>query len=91
MLRIFLIKLALFLLPFLVYGLLVHVPRRLFPGKPDPGQTFSRAVLAWLSACGLLLVAAGLFAFALIEGEAVGKKYAPPRFERGAVIPGQFK
>lgn len=91
MLRTILIQLAWFLLPFIVYGLYVHGLQRLFPKKTAPRPTNSRSVFVWLSACGLFLVAVSLFVFALIEGEPVGKEYAPPRFEQGIVVPGQFQ
>ena len=90
MLRSFLIQLAWFLLPFLVYGLYVHGGRFLFPDR-RPKPMFSARTLGMLVACGLLLVAGSLFAFALLEGEPTNKAYAPPRYEQGVVVPGQFQ
>lgn len=89
MLRIFLVQLAWFLLPFVVYGLYVHGFRRLFPARYE-GRAGS-GVWLWLTACGLLLVAISLFTFALVEGEEAGKVYSPPRFEQGGIVPGQFE
>ncbi|MCY4035557.1 MAG: DUF6111 family protein [Hyphomicrobiales bacterium] len=89
MLRIFLIQLGWFLLPFAAYGLYIHAIRRLFPARRK-GKIGSKA-LVWLTASGLLLVAMSLFTFALVEGEETGKVYSPPRFERGGIVPGQFE
>ena len=91
MLRAFFIHLAWFLLPFLVYALYRIALARLFPHAEPAKKRPSRGVLAWLAVVGLLLVAASLFALALLEGEPVGKDYAPPRFEQGRVVPGQFE
>ena len=90
MLRSFLIQLAWFLLPFAVYGLYVHGGRLLFPRR-RARAVFSARTVAALAACGLLLAAGSLFALALLEGEPTGKRYAPPRYEQGAIVPGQFE
>ena len=90
MLRTFLIQLAWFLLPFAVYALYVHGGRLLFARKRAPAA-FSAGTAAALAACGLLLAAGSLFAFALLEGEPAGKAYAPPRYEQGRIVPGQFQ
>ena len=90
MLRHFIIQLAWFLLPFVVYGIYVHGGRLLFPGR-RPKPKFSVKTLGTLVACGMFLVAGSLFTFALLEGESADKEYAPPRFEQGVIVPGQFQ
>lgn len=89
MLRTFLIHLAWFLLPFALYGLYVHGVRLLLRRRPAPA--FSARRMALLAACGMLLVAASLFALALVEGEPTEKRYAPPRYEQGEIVPGRFQ
>lgn len=89
MLRILLIQLGWFLLPFVVYGLYIHTVRRLFPARRKSKS--GSKTLVWLTASGLLLVAISLFTFALVEGEETGKVYSPPRFEQGDIVPGQFE
>ena len=89
MLRTFLIHLAWFLLPFALYGLYVHGVRLLLRRRQAPA--FSPRRMTALAACGLLLVAGSLFALALLEGEPTDKRYAPPRYEQGEIVPGRFQ
>ena len=91
--RVFLIHLAWFLLPFVAYGIYIHGRRLFFPTQ----ETDERRPLipprrmAILAACGLALVAASLFTLALFEGEPTDTRYAPPRYEDGRIVPGQFQ
>ena len=93
MIRVILIHLAWFLLPFVAYGIYIHGRRLLFPTEQaeERRPLVPPRRMATLAACGIALAAASLFAFALFEGEPTDTRYAPPRYEDGRIVPGQFQ
>ena len=88
MLRILLIQLLLFAVPFVVWALyVVAVQRR----KLTSGGAFDDAPIVWLLGAGTALVAAGLVYFALTTGTPAGEgEYVPPRLENGRIVPGHI-
>lgn len=83
MLRIALIDILLFALPFLIYGAYMLVAK-----KANIGNVWHGAPVFWLLAagCGLLLVTmATLIQF---SGGERGGKYHPPVIEDGVIKPG---
>lgn len=86
MLRILLIQLLLFAIPFVVWALyVVAVQRR----KLTSGGAFNDAPIVWLLGAGTAMVAAGLVYLALTTGTPAGEgEYVPPRLENGRIVPG---
>lgn len=86
MLRVALLEIALFLLPFIAFGLYLWLrdgafaPRAMLEGP-----------LLWLAAGGLVIAAIGLFMLANTGGAPPGGVYVPPRYEDGVVIPGHVE
>lgn len=88
MLRQILIEVALFLLPFLAYAI-----RAKIEGRDLSRETWREAPLAYLAIAGLVLVAIGLAALAILNDDATqaGGRYVPTHFENGKLVPGQFQ
>ena len=86
MLRALLIEGALFLLPFVVYAVLVYARR----GTLVPADWTPR-VLILTSLAALVLVALGLLLFERGRGSEPGSVYVPAHMENGVYRPGQFK
>ena len=85
MLRIALIDILLFLLPFLLYGAYMVAAR-----GADPHNLWQGAPVFWLLAagCGLLLITmATLIQF---SGGKPGGTYSPPTIENGVIKPGEI-
>jgi len=80
----------LFFLPFILYfGWAKFVRRRM----EISGGTWDDAPMAWLVSAGAVLVIIGLVATAVTTGSGSdpGKKYYPPRYEDGKVVPSQVR
>lgn len=88
MLRQILIEVALFLLPFLVYAIKTKLE-----GHDLSRETWRQAPLVYLSIVGLVLVALGLAALAIVNDDATHAdgRYVPTHFENGKLVPGQFQ
>ncbi|WP_334174710.1 DUF6111 family protein [Pseudoxanthobacter sp.] len=84
MLRVSLIEIALFLLPFAVYGLALLVRRA--PAAPDRWHPLGVMVLA-----GFVLMALGLLAFGLLDRPAATGTYHPAELRDGRVVPGYIE
>jgi hypothetical protein len=86
MIRIALIEVLLFLLPFLIYAgwrFVVHEAR----GSAVIGD----APVLVLIALGLSLLAAGLFYIASYDKEGVEGHYVPAIYKDGKIVPGHFE
>lgn len=90
MLRIVLFNFAMFLLPFLVYGLYVYATRQ---GDADAGEVslWQNAPWGWLFGIGLLLMAGGIAMLISFTGAPPGGTYIPPRMEDGVIKPGRIE
>jgi hypothetical protein len=82
MIRPFFFETALFLLPFLVYGLLLLFRRRSMFNL----QAWERAPLLSLLMVSVLCVAIGLALFAHYGGAPAGSAYIPAHMENGKLI-----
>jgi hypothetical protein len=78
-LRIAIINLALFLVPFALYLLWSTVR-----GKRSDMPFY------WLVGSGVVLVLVAMIAFAQFETGDVTGQYEPPRFENGEIVPGRI-
>ncbi len=87
MLRIVLVQLVLFAIPFLVWALYVLMVRR----RVAQDGLFNDAPMAWLIVSGVLLAAAALFFLAFTTGSPPDGKYVPPRYEDGRIVPGHVE
>jgi len=90
MIRIILQNIILFLLPTLIYFLVMMIRRRT-QSFHDAGQILERAPLPWLLGGGLVLMISGLAYFSTHTGGKPGEAYQPPIYKDGKVIPGQRK
>lgn len=86
MIRSFLIELALFLAPFVVYGALLFATR----GSLVPEEWSPRA-LALVAAAAVLLVIAGLFVFEHGHQVEPGHRYVPAQVKDGIFLPGHYE
>jgi hypothetical protein len=82
----FLLHLAVFLLPFVLYGLWL-ARRRHAGGAPD----WRDGPWYWLAASGLGLVLVVTTVFIVADGDRAGGTYVPARFEDGKVVPGETR
>lgn len=90
MLRQILIQLALFLVPFAVYAVMLKLRARGGTGPSD----WSGAPWAWLGIGGLLLTAAGFAVLATFTDDHDGTgrgRYVPTHIENGVLVPGRFE
>jgi hypothetical protein len=87
MIRIVLVNILLVLFPALLYFSYVYLRRR---GEPDE-EILSDAPIFWLLAAGVALMIISLAIFGKWEGGPPDKRYVPPRFEDGVVIPGHLE
>ncbi|MEP0069400.1 DUF6111 family protein [Pyruvatibacter sp.] len=89
MLRIVLIQLLLFAIPFIVWALYVLMVQR---RSLASGGAFNDAPIAWLLGAGTAMVAAGLVYLAVFSGTPAGEgQYVPPRLENGQIVPGHIE
>jgi hypothetical protein len=87
MIRVLVINLLLFLLPFLLYA----AWRWLVRGERNGRQMVSDAPLFVLMGLGLTLVAIGLFTLASYEETGIEGRYVPPAIKDGRIEPGHFE
>jgi hypothetical protein len=84
--RIFLEKLLIFCLPFLVYGLITW----LFPPTESQVELKKRKPIILLSSIGLFLVILSLL-YTMMQAKRSSGVYRPPHLENGQLIPGYFE
>ena len=83
MTKIILLRVLLFLVPFVLYWLYWRILKR----QQDSGRpVYPVAILA---ICGLLLVAGSFFVLRATEGEGTNMIYIPPKYENGQITPAQ--
>ncbi len=87
MIRVILINLILFALPFLIYGGYLYFVR----GTRDGQAIINEAPLAWLFATGTFLVFATLLSLVDFSGADPDQVYVPPTVKDGKIVPGHFK
>jgi hypothetical protein len=80
-------ELALFAIPFAIYGIFLLATRR---GLMDPAS-WPLLRVVWLFIAALLFVLGGFVAFAQFGGAPPHSTYTPARFENGKLIPGSAK
>jgi hypothetical protein len=81
MIRRILLSVALFLLPFAVYGLYWWLT-----GKEARRHPWSAMIII-----GLVLVVGSLIWWALTQGDPPGGVYVPPHVEDGRIVPGHVE
>lgn len=87
MIRVILINVVLFALPFMIYGGYLYFVR----GTRDSEAIVSEAPLVWLFGAGALLVFATLVSLVDFTGADPKEVYVPPTVKDGKIIPGHFK
>lgn len=87
MARVVLINIAMFLLPFIVYGAYLYLSR-----KDDEDTNYWRdAPIGWLFAIGMVLVFAVIISLIQFTGSGPGGHYVPPQFKDGKIVPGHVE
>ncbi|MFP3920064.1 MAG: DUF6111 family protein [Dichotomicrobium sp.] len=87
MIRVILINLFLFLLPFIIYFAYVYLIRSA-RGKNEP---ISLTPLIVLFCIGLGLMVGAVAYFIQFESGEPGQRYVPPRVENGVLQPGRLE
>ena len=86
MVRVFLVHLVLFLLPFIGYAVWLWLSKR----TNDPDRWAKRPV-AWLTLAGLVLVSSGLVGMASFDHAPDGASWRPSEMRDGVFIPGRYE
>ncbi|MEG9861021.1 MAG: DUF6111 family protein [Parvularculales bacterium] len=89
MIRIILVNVIAFSLPFILYGSYIWLQR--MRGRQQGKDVFGGRVVFLLVAIGLVLVIAGFLSLASFEGGSPDGVYVPPRYEDGLIIPGRIE
>ena len=87
MIRYFLIELALFLTPFLLYGLFLWATQ----ADMTASANWPRHRVIWLAVTALLLMIGSFILLAEWGGAPPGSTYVPAHMENGRFIPGATK
>ena len=88
MIRVGLTEIALFLAPFVLYGVYLYVTRS---GVFDP-KAWPLKHLAWLAIAAFVLVIGSFVYFAHFSGAPMGADYVPAHLdENGKFVPGTWK
>ncbi len=87
MIRLFSVEVALFLAPFVAYGLFVWATRE---GILHP-EAWSVRMLVVLSLIAVVLTAGGFVMIAQYSGAPAHSTYVPAHMENGTFVPGTFK
>lgn len=87
MIRVILVNLLFLLLPLIVYFAYVLLRQN---GGPDEGIV-SDAPIFWLLALGVGMMLVAIVVLGRWEGGEPGKRYVPPQFKDGVVIPGHYE
>jgi hypothetical protein len=87
MLRIALLNILMFSLPFILYGGYMYLI-----GRHQPGQSIWRtAPVLWLLIAGLVLIMVTVGSLISFTGSKPGGVYYPPKVENGKIIPGHIE
>ncbi len=88
MIRVGLTEIALFLAPFVLYGIYLYVTRSgVFDVKAWPLRH-----VAWLGIAAFVMVIGSFVVFAHFSGAPIGTNYIPAHLdENGKFVPGQWK
>ncbi|MDQ0313885.1 DUF6111 family protein [Amorphus orientalis] len=86
MVRVILVQLILFLLPFIGWAIFLAVTRGLSDAR---ASYFIGPMPYWLAVAGLILSIAGFLALGVVGDQETGV-YHPLRFEDGKLVPGGF-
>jgi len=89
MIRILLLRLFLFLLPFLIYAIWFTMTRRGNAGERE--QIFNSLRSRWLAGAGIGLVFISVIIAAFFTGHSPDAAYVPPRVVDGEIVPGYFE
>jgi hypothetical protein len=87
MIRVILINLLLFLLPFIIYFAYVYLVRS--ASKPNEPITLTPIIV--LFAIGLMLVTGAVAYFIQFETGQPGQRYIPPQVKDGVLQPGRLE
>ncbi len=87
MIRVVLIQLLMFALPFAAYGAYIYLSKK----QRESASIWHGAPYPWLLGIGLVLVAASLVAFATFTGSGPDGTYAPAVIEDGKITPGRIQ
>jgi len=87
MIRPVLTEVALFLAPFIAYGVFLWATRA---GVLD-AESWSRSRLAWLTIVALGLLLGSFFVLAHFDHAPPGSTYVPAHVENGKFVPGEAK
>ena len=87
MIRVILVNLLFLLLPSLLYFAYVYYRRRENPNEPIRGD----APIFWLITAGVVMMMISIVLFGHWHGGEPGKRYVPPQFKDGVVIPGHVE
>jgi hypothetical protein len=86
MLRVALIDILMFSLPFVVYGAYMLLVR-----KSAPSDVWQSAPYLWLVVAGFGLVLIAMATLISFSGGKPGGTYRPPSFENGVIRPGTIE
>ena len=86
MLRIALIDLLMFALPFLIYGAYMLLVKGI-----DPAESWQSAPILWLLAVGCGLVAIAMASLISFSGSKPGGVYHPPSIVDGVIKPSRIE
>jgi hypothetical protein len=87
MIRPVLTEVALFLAPFVAYGVFLWATRA---GVLKP-ESWPRSRLAWLTIAALVLLLGSFFVLAQFDHTPPGSTYVPAHVENGKFVPGEAK
>ncbi len=87
MIRVLLVRVLIFLLPFALYAVYAKLVLR---RRVLDIETWRAAPMVTLVAIGFALVAASLFALALTSGSDPEGRYVPAHMEDGELVPGRI-
>jgi len=84
--RVILINLLLFSLPFIGYGVYLYFRK----GRVDTQDALKGNSFFWLVGGGIACVIVGLVLLATFQSGSPDSVYVPARYENGVLIPGRF-
>ena len=87
MIRVALINLLFFLLPFIGYAIFIYYRK----GRIDAAEMLEGKSLYWLLGGGTVCVVIGLMVLATFQTGAPDAVYEPARYEDGVLKPGGFR
>ena len=84
MARVLLMALALFVLPFVIYGIWAFIKR-----SDSETPIFNTAPNFWLAGIGLVAAIVGILSFSTLDRGGIDTVYVPAKVEDGKIIPGR--